>query len=325
MSGIDWQGIKEKHRIEDVLTARGIKLRRSGPGFLCKCPLHGEKEGESFSVDVKKQLWKCFGKCQCGGDVLKLVMELESVDATGAAEMLEGRALRDEHRVERESRPQKEIVREEVAHSRELPHIPKLWKGEQRHWEAVSDLRKLPHWTGVSAAVEFGVLRFCMAYEQPAWAVLDTEEPCNVQVRRMDGKLWFNRLKVMGVKGNWAKWPVGMSVALKMPNMEIMLVEGTGDFVAGYYAWADALADAVPVGMFGASNDIHPGALPLFHGRKVVIVQQHDEAGANASLVWAEQLRGAGATVRSVLIPTPGEDLNDHISAGRNVAELFGC
>jgi hypothetical protein len=316
---IDWQAIKERHRIEDVMRRLfpGLRLRRSGPGWLCKCPLHNEQEGESFSLDEKKQLWKCFGKCQCGGDVIKLVMEIHSLDATGAAEWLEGRSLTGERRVEKAVRPEREIVREEVPLVRELPHIPKIWKGEERHWDAVSKLRKLPHWCGVSLAVREGVLRFCLAYEQPAWAILDVEDACNVQVRRMDGELWFNRLKVMGVKGNWAKWPVGMSVALKHGTSEILLVEGTGDFVAAYYALADGQTTGIPVAMFGASNPIHEGALPLFSGRRVRIIEQHDEAGAGATAVWSQQLTYAGAYVEVRRVPVAGEDLNDHISAGR--------
>jgi len=322
---IDWQAIKEKHRIEDVLhrLRPGIVLRRSGPGFLCKCPLHEEQSGTSFSVDAKKNLWKCFGKCCCGGDVLKLVMDLESLDATGAAEWLEGRALRDEHRVEKAPREAREIVREEVSVPRELPAIPKLWKGEQRHWEAVTTLRKLPHYCGVAMAVQEGVLRFCLAYDQPAWAILDVGNPCNVQVRRMDGQKWWGDLKVMGVKHNWAKWPVGLDVALRNPKAGIQLVEGTGDFVAAYFALADGMTGLIPVAMFGASNPIHEGALPLFRDRQVTIIEQHDDAGNHATAVWSEQLRAAGAIVTVKLVPHPGEDLNDHLSAARGIAGIY--
>ena len=323
---IDWEDIKRRHKIEDVMQKRGFKLRRSGTGLLCKCPLHDEQKGESFSIDVKKQLWKCFGRCMCGGDVIKLVMELDCVDATTAAEILEGRVLRADPNEARqaprkEKRPAPE-ERVEVTQMRELPALPRLYKGERRHWESLATLRGL-EWPAVEMAVRCGVVRFCLAYQQPAWAVLDVSNPCNVQVRRMDGELWFGRAKVMGMKNNWAKWPVGLSVLQMVHPPEVILVEGTGDFLAAYDAVANFHTGGVPIAMFGAANPIHEGALALLEGMNVRIIQQHDEAGAHASAHWAEQLIEAGARVRVVRVPTPGEDLNDHIKAGRDVEELF--
>lgn len=324
---IDWEDIKARHPIEDELMKRGSKLVRSGTGFLTKCPLHNEAKGMSFSIDTKKQLWKCFGKCQCGGDVIKLVMELDEVGAVEAAEILEGHKLMDDPPgMQRVPRAKREPVERpmEIPTMRELPNIPKLYKGEPRHWQALADLRKLPHHGGVHLAVQNDVVRFCMAYEQPAWAVLDVEEPCNVQVRRMDGGLWFERVKVMGIKHNWARWPVGLTVALKSPRAEIVLVEGTGDFIAAYHAAADGYTGGIPVAMFGASNPIHDGALALLGGREVLIIEQHDEAGELATARWREQLAVAGCRVRCSKVPTPGEDLNDHLSAGRDLAVIFG-
>lgn len=316
---IDWEEIKGRHPIEDVLERRGVKLTRSGTGFLCKCPLHNEHKGTAFSVDPHKQLWSCFGKCQTGGDVIKLVMLWDSVDTVTAAEILEGRKLADDPalpRVKRE-RPVRPV---EIPVMRELPSIPKLYAGELRHWQALADLRKLPNHYGVELAVRNGVIRFCLAYEKPAWAVLDVSEPCNVQVRRLDGQMWFGgERKVMGIKHNWARWPVGLTVALRNPQAEIMLVEGTGDFLAAYHLASEAVTNAIPLAMFGASNPIHDGALAFLCGRAVHIIEQHDEAGAVATERWHEQLTASGCRVRVSKVPTEGEDLNDHISAGRDL------
>lgn len=323
---IDWEDIKARHRIEDVLTKRGFTLRRSGSGFLMKCPLHKEEKGESFSIDTKKQIWKCFGKCQCGGDVLKLVMELDMLDATGAAEILEGRPLRHGQHVESSAKKERPPRPPVVSAPRELPHLPgKFWKGKPEHWETVENLRKLPHAGGIEMMVTQGVLRFCLAYECPAWAVLDVENPCNVQVRRMDGALWFERAKVMGIKGNWAAWPVGLHAAMNIGAAELVLVEGTGDFVAAWHAAVEGLHSGIPVAMFGASNAIHPGALTLMQGlgARVRIIEQHDDAGAKASERWRAQIEEAGLECCIRRVPTPGEDLNDHLSAGRDDGGLW--
>ena len=36
------------------------------------CDIHGEKEGKSFSYSPSLNKWRCFGKCKCGGDVIRL-------------------------------------------------------------------------------------------------------------------------------------------------------------------------------------------------------------------------------------------------------------
>lgn len=36
------------------------------------CPLHNEKSGKSFSYSPDKNIWRCFGSCHTGGDVIKL-------------------------------------------------------------------------------------------------------------------------------------------------------------------------------------------------------------------------------------------------------------
>ncbi len=36
------------------------------------CPFHKEKHGKSFSYNATKHIWRCFGECHCGGDVIDL-------------------------------------------------------------------------------------------------------------------------------------------------------------------------------------------------------------------------------------------------------------
>jgi len=319
---IDPEDIKGRHRIEDVLTKRGVVLRAAAAGFTCKCPIHQEQSGSSFSVNVKKQLWFCHGKCGTGGDVFTLIQHLDGArDWIEAAELLENRPLR-EGRADADQKwtpPPKRVPPPEVLSPRALPEVPKLFLGHIRHFQQLAEQRKLSHWSGICLMQSLGVLRFTVAYRHPAWAVLDVDNACNVQVRRMDGKLWFDRSKVMGITGNWAAWPVGLSVAERFPDLPLVLVEGTGDFVAAYDQVAASHWNAVPVAMFGAAQKIHPSALPLMAGRRVTIIEQHDPAGARAAEAWGEQLRQAGCEVRVWRVPEEGEDLNDWISAGGTV------
>lgn len=36
------------------------------------CPFHGETNGKSFSYSKQLGIWRCFGACHCGGDVIDL-------------------------------------------------------------------------------------------------------------------------------------------------------------------------------------------------------------------------------------------------------------
>jgi DNA primase len=56
-----------------------VRLRRvgAGPRYTGLCPFHNEKT-PSFSVHAQHQFYKCFG-CGAGGDVIKFVMEIESL------------------------------------------------------------------------------------------------------------------------------------------------------------------------------------------------------------------------------------------------------
>lgn len=36
------------------------------------CPFHKEQNGKSFSYSRDLQIWRCFGQCHCGGDVIDL-------------------------------------------------------------------------------------------------------------------------------------------------------------------------------------------------------------------------------------------------------------
>ena len=36
------------------------------------CPFHDEKTGKSFSYSKQLNIWRCFGQCHCGGDVIDL-------------------------------------------------------------------------------------------------------------------------------------------------------------------------------------------------------------------------------------------------------------
>lgn len=77
--------LKAKNDIVSVVS-RYVPLQRKGRLFWGRCPFHGEKT-PSFAVNADDQFYHCFG-CGVGGDVVKFVMEIESIDFMGAIHIL---------------------------------------------------------------------------------------------------------------------------------------------------------------------------------------------------------------------------------------------
>jgi DNA primase catalytic core len=80
--------LRAECRIEDVARSLyNIDLRQSGSDNLkACCPFHKE-DTPSFGISKSKQFYHCFG-CHAGGDVFKLVQELENVEHMDAIRRL---------------------------------------------------------------------------------------------------------------------------------------------------------------------------------------------------------------------------------------------
>jgi DNA primase len=80
--------IKAKNRIEDVIRSYGVELDSR---YKALCPFHQEKT-PSFSVQVEKQIFSCFGKCDISGDVFTFVEKKEGVSRLEAIKILAERS-----------------------------------------------------------------------------------------------------------------------------------------------------------------------------------------------------------------------------------------
>ncbi|MCJ8335677.1 MAG: CHC2 zinc finger domain-containing protein, partial [Epibacterium sp.] len=76
--------------LAQVLEAGGHDLQPAGSGRLkCSCPLPGhEDRTPSFFVDEDKNLWRCFGACDTGGDVIELVRKMHGLAFIDAVDWL---------------------------------------------------------------------------------------------------------------------------------------------------------------------------------------------------------------------------------------------
>lgn len=82
--------VREKARIDDVVSAY-VTLKSAGGGNLKGlCPFHDEKS-PSFNVTPSRGMYHCFG-CGAGGDVIKFVMEIDGLGFTETVERLAEKA-----------------------------------------------------------------------------------------------------------------------------------------------------------------------------------------------------------------------------------------
>lgn len=78
--------IKSRCDIVDVI-GRYVDLKKSGQGYQGLCPFHNEKT-PSFHVHPLKQVYRCFGSCQKGGNVFTFLMEHEGLNFPEAVRKL---------------------------------------------------------------------------------------------------------------------------------------------------------------------------------------------------------------------------------------------
>ena len=84
------QRIRERVPLQDLVRDYNVHLVPSGRRLKGLCPFHAEKT-PSFSIDVERQYYYCFG-CQAGGDLFSFVKSIHHIEYPEAVELLARRA-----------------------------------------------------------------------------------------------------------------------------------------------------------------------------------------------------------------------------------------
>ncbi len=82
--------VAEATELVDLISERGITLKRAGANYKGLCPFHSEKT-PSFNVNPERGFFHCFG-CNASGDGIKFLMQFDRLSFTEAIEELANRA-----------------------------------------------------------------------------------------------------------------------------------------------------------------------------------------------------------------------------------------
>lgn len=88
-----WVDFAELRRIAPlslILSHYGLdgEFKRVGSSLRGCCPIHKGTNPAQFVVDLRKNVWRCFGDCNRGGGSLELVAEIEHLALRDAAALV---------------------------------------------------------------------------------------------------------------------------------------------------------------------------------------------------------------------------------------------
>jgi len=291
---------------------------RAVPGSALRSPFR-EDRNPSFAIFKSDQGWKDYGTGE-SGDQIDLIQKHFScekreavrrfLDYTGAPMSLPPRKL-------------VETKKEQPKWSFRLGTLAEIGQ--------VATLRGLSD-EAVQAAQDYGLLRFGIHRNEPAWIVTD-KTGVNAQARRLDGGNWecqSGPIKAITLAGSQASWPLGTEEAREFQT--VALVEGGPDLLAAFQAReAEGRPDVAVVAMLGAANKIPVEALPSFANKRVRVFPHSDEAGMRAGERWSAQLLAIGCDVDAFRFPrlktssgTLIKDFNDFLRIHPDDFELQG-
>ena len=99
------ENVRQIADIHDVISEY-VNLKKRGRNFFGLCPFHNEKT-PSFSINMDKQIYKCFG-CGKGGGTINFIMDIERLDFVDAIKYL-GNKYNIQVNIEHNSKSNKDL------------------------------------------------------------------------------------------------------------------------------------------------------------------------------------------------------------------------
>jgi len=171
-----------------------------------------------------------------------------------------------------------------------LPELPPLYTDRQ-FFKELAEIRSVSI-EAVSLAVDnLGTIRFFHDSRwKRGWVLTDRSERV-LQGRLITGEKWYHGGKTHNfIKG--IHYPVGIATSWNFPaDFPILLVEGSGDYLAACDVDLHAKREFLPVAMLGTSATIPDDCLPFFKGRDVRIIAHPGIKGMEAAKRWRNSLQ----------------------------------
>lgn len=256
-----------------------------------KCPFH-EDQRASFSVYETREgyRWKCHAGCG-GGDEVDFLCH--------ASQLTKGAAF-DRWRKLAGTTPTPSILRRLGAPLPNPMRLPSdFHSGSDEELSRVAALRSVSRRSVIEMTAR-KVLGFGTVCQFPCWIVTDPSHLC-AEARRLDGQPFpaFRGLgsrKVHTLQGSSKSWPVGLGIDDAASCNRLLILEGSGDLLAGYHFALESF-ERLPIAILGASvRRLHPEALRIIRGKSVRLVPHVDSAGFESLGSICTQLDRAGCT-----------------------------
>ena len=338
--------LKLKTNIVDVIGSYTV-LKRSGGSYWARCPLPGHSERTpSFCVNEAGQFYKCLG-CGKGGDVIKFVQEVESVDFYDAVKILAEKAGMQMPEVKRE---RNELPKEDkeklysLLKDTALFYVHNLKNApvhaqymEKRHIDALTvknfglgaslDYKTLPKYLAEKGYSYEDMLACGVVYKDEKGEYLDS------QAKRLIIPIIDHFGKVVAFGGRWlektdkAKYKntsetkifVKNKVLFNLNNLKkykkevgeidnVIVVEGYMDAISVYKAGVKNV-----VASMGTSLTVSQAKLLKRYTDRVTICYDGDSAGQKGAIRGLEILKGEGLSVKIASIPN-NDDPDDVIN-----------
>jgi DNA primase catalytic core len=341
--------IKAGNSLADIVTERGITLKRKGQTLVASCPFHEEKT-PSFTVTPTKGLFHCFG-CGVAGDVIGFVTRHDGVSFTDAMEGLARRAGLDMTKL-MEAKPA--LKRQVPVEARTPPPVStsgheilsKVVEHYHRTFCEREDAQAYLIKRGITDTDLLQALKVGYA-DGSLLKLAPRHSPLREELRRL-GIITATGRELLGgclvvpipdpITGTWTNlYGRGLKASrhcylpghfrgvlnfqAARSSSEVILTESILDALSFHQA---GLSTAIPLyGTNGFTAD-HLDLLKRERVERVILALDNDPVGRKATEALKERLKDAGLAVRVASFPKEIKDANELlVSRNGDASEAF--
>lgn len=306
---VDVGALKGRLDCRDVVARDLGEPVSRGSAWMWKCPLHYESKGASLAV--WENGWRCFGKCQKGGDVVSWVEAYRGVAFREAVEVLGGGTI--------SPAPVRRVSAVSVAEGDDMPAVD--WRGAAagvvvaaERWLWGEGGERALGWLRDVRKLDDDIIKMAkVGYVPGAPGTYRTIEglsvPCGILLPNIiDGEVWALKGRVAAglpkyrqVKGGSGKGLYGVDAVVR--GDVVVIVEGEFDSLV---LRQTGLVSSVALG--SAANPLRARWLDrLLFAPRIWAVLDDDDAGEQAR----QRLAGMSGRIVPGRLPEGHHDVND--------------